>query len=109
MNATNNQPEKAIAKVLYNGVVFSVRLIIGHQSFKLDITSDTEHEEEYAQWYADQLNKALARIAPPFPEALRLLRDLADAQNGPPLEKDRAEWQETMNAVYAFLKQHETE
>lgn len=40
-------------------------------------------------------------------EALRLLRDLADIQNGAPLEQHRKEWEETMEEVYAFLNKHE--
>jgi len=38
-----------------------------------------------------------------FCEALRLLRDLADLQNGAPLERYRKEWEDTMAEVYAFL------
>lgn len=40
-------------------------------------------------------------------EALRLLRDLADLQNGPPLERYREEWERTMKEVYAFLEKYE--
>ncbi len=40
-------------------------------------------------------------------QALALLRDLADLQNGPPLETHRKQWEETMEAVYAFLNKHE--
>ena len=40
-------------------------------------------------------------------EALRLLRDLADLQNGPPMEKYRQEWEGVMTEVYKFLKEHE--
>ena len=42
-------------------------------------------------------------------EALRLLRDLHDLQNGPPLERDREEWETTMREVEKFLEKHETE
>jgi hypothetical protein len=38
-----------------------------------------------------------------FQEAIRLLRDLADLQNGAPLEQYRKQWEETMEDVYAFL------
>jgi len=39
----------------------------------------------------------------PFGEAINLLRDLADLQNGPPLERHRKEWEDTMDQVYGFL------
>lgn len=42
-------------------------------------------------------------------QAPRLLRDLHDIQNGPPLERDREEWEEVMRRVGDFLNQHETE
>ena len=39
----------------------------------------------------------------PFGESIKLLRDLADLQNGAPLEQHRQEWEETMEQVYDFL------
>lgn len=42
-------------------------------------------------------------------EALKLLKDLADLQNGPPLEQHRKQWEETMERVYAFLNKHESD
>ena len=44
-----------------------------------------------------------------FKRALKLLRDLADLQNGPPLEKYRKQWDETMELVYNFLATYENE
>lgn len=41
--------------------------------------------------------------------APRLLRDLHDLQNGPPLEKYREEWEATMQKIGDFLEKHETE
>ena len=43
-----------------------------------------------------------------FDKALKLLKDLADIQNGAPLEQHRTEWEKTMDEVYTFLNQHET-
>ena len=43
----------------------------------------------------------------PFAESIKLLRDLADLQNGAPLEQHRQEWEETMNQVYDFLNKWE--
>ena len=40
-------------------------------------------------------------------KAIKLLRDLADLQNGAPLEQHRTEWEQTMNEVYEFLNQTE--
>ena len=39
--------------------------------------------------------------------SLKLLRDLADLQNGPPLVREEEEWNETITSVYDFLEQHE--
>ena len=43
-----------------------------------------------------------------FDRALKLLKDLADLQNGAPLEQHRTEWEQTMDEVYTFLNQYET-
>ena len=43
----------------------------------------------------------------PFGESIKLLRDLADLQNGAPLEQNRQEWEETMEQVYDFLNRWE--
>ena len=43
----------------------------------------------------------------PFGESIKLLRDLADLQNGAPLEQHRKEWEETMERVYDFLNRWE--
>ncbi len=42
-----------------------------------------------------------------FNEALLLLRQLADIQNGPPLVQDEKQWEEIMSRVYIFLKEYE--
>ena len=41
--------------------------------------------------------------------ALRLLRSLADIQNGPPLIQHAEEWKKTITEIYEFLNQHETD
>ena len=43
----------------------------------------------------------------PFGESIKLLRDLADLQNGAPLEQHRQEWEKTMEQVYDFLNRWE--
>lgn len=40
------------------------------------------------------------------PSPVELLKDLADLQNGPPLEQHRKEWEETMDKVYKCLSEH---
>lgn len=52
--------------------------------------------------------KAVQEInhADDFQEALRLLDELTDLQNGPPLEQHRKEWEETMEEIYQFLQKH---
>lgn len=42
-------------------------------------------------------------------ESIKLLRDLADLQNGAPLEQHRQEWEETMERVYDHLNRWEGE
>ncbi len=39
--------------------------------------------------------------------AIRLLRDLSDLQNGPPLEQHRTEWEQTMHEVATFLNEND--
>ena len=39
-----------------------------------------------------------------FSTAVKLLRELADIQNGPPLVKYENEWNDIMKRVYDFLK-----
>lgn len=43
----------------------------------------------------------------PFAEAIELLRDLADIQNGPQLVQHEKEWNEIMEKTYAFLERFE--
>ena len=43
----------------------------------------------------------------PFWESIKLLRDLADLQNGAPLEQHKKEWEETLERVYDFLNRWE--
>lgn len=45
----------------------------------------------------------------PFRESIKLLRDLADCQNGAPLEQYKREWEETMEQVYIFLNRWESQ
>ena len=52
---------------------------------------------------------AIIEAAGIVPEALRLLRSLADIQNGPPLEKWAVEWRVVMDEVYQFLDKYEKE
>jgi len=57
-------------------------------------------------WRKEWLNRELSK-ADPFGESIKLLRDLADLQNGAPLEQHRKEWEETMEQVYDFLNRWE--
>jgi len=41
-------------------------------------------------------------------ESLRIMRDLAEHQNGPPLIKHEEEYNKTMKEVWDFLKVNET-
>ena len=53
------------------------------------------------------LNIPVSGSLTPFGESIKLLRDLADLQNGAPLEQHRQEWEETMEQVYDFLNKWE--
>ena len=44
-----------------------------------------------------------------FNESLHLLRELADIQNGPPLEHQRQKWQALVETIYSFLRKWEGE
>jgi hypothetical protein len=71
------------------------------------------YTQEYTQWLERQV---LALREPesqkhngsysltPFQESIKLLRDLADLQNGAPLEQHRNEWEDTMQQIYDFLE-----
>jgi hypothetical protein len=50
--------------------------------------------------YADQ-------FTPKLTESMRLLRELAEIQNGPPLPTVKTEWTELMNQVWQFLDENE--
>lgn len=48
-------------------------------------------------------------INTPFKQALTLLRDLADMQNGAPLVRYENEYNELMQKIYDFLNEHEAQ
>lgn len=60
-----------------------------------------------AKWVRDFYEKALAEERKRHEKGLKLLRDLADLQNGAPLITYEKEWTETMNEIYTFLKENE--
>ena len=53
------------------------------------------------------VDKVCKRESDKFQKSLSLLRDLADLQNGSPLATYETQWNETMNEIYTFLKEHE--
>ena len=59
------------------------------------------------KWLFGSRKPALNKPVTPFGESIKLLRDLADLQNGAPLEQHRKEWEETMKQVYDFLNRWE--
>lgn len=66
---------------------------------------------EHCKALADLSQKAAAAVekikrSDELEEAIRLLNDLADLQNGPPLEQHRKEWEDTMDEIYAFLNRN---
>ena len=70
----------------------------------LPLTPDQlERRADLLRWILPAIIEAAGIV----PEALRLLRSLADIQNGPGLERDRPEWEKTMKEVQEFLSENE--
>lgn len=63
--------------------------------------------EDAIREVADGVRISISEPSDDFTRCLELLRDLADLQNGPPLETYRKEWEKTMSEVYDFLKKYE--
>jgi hypothetical protein len=73
---------------------------------------ELELTDDYVNWLERNVVKLFAipvvsGSLTPFGESIKLLRDLADLQNGAPLERHRKEWEETMEQVYDFLNRWE--
>ena len=70
-----------------------------------------------ARWAAEKLEKEFSdldlalsagiKALRDLDRALILLRTLADLQNGPPLWKEKEEWEAAMEKIYAFLSELE--
>lgn len=96
--------KRDFAKVLFKGEEYEATKVEGnYATFLIDgvkygfsISDNFEQEK-----------KKETHIPTPFEEALRLLRELADLQNGPPLERYRKEWEDTMINVRTFLDEFE--
>lgn len=56
----------------------------------------------------DEQGRLLVPEQPDMAQAVKLLQDLADLQNGAPLEQHKAEWEEVMEQVYQFLNNPNT-
>ena len=70
----------------------------------LPLTPDQlERRADLLRWILPAIIEAAGIV----PEALRLLRSLADIQNGPGLERDREEWEKVMKEVQEFLSENE--
>lgn len=57
--------------------------------------------------FAKGVEACLEELNEELDKSVGLLRDLADLQNGPPLERHKDEWEKTMERVYAFLNRWE--
>jgi hypothetical protein len=70
-----------------------------------------KYRDEYVRWLESEVlvlcQRAVSGSLTPLEESIKLLRDLADLQNGAPLEQHRQEWEETMEQVYEFLNRWE--
>ncbi len=65
---------------------------------------ETDKEESF---YIKGIKDCEDHLLYNFKESIRILRDLADLQNGPPLERYKEQWHQTMNEVYQFLHENE--
>ena len=64
---------------------------------------DFFHEDYAGSKHLAMSHAQTAMYANMHIEALRLLKDLCELQNGAPLETHRAQWEATMNEVYEHL------
>ena len=71
------------------------------------VTASILRKQSYRQGFISGAAWAESEIRPILSEAVELLRDLADLQNGPALEKYREEHEETMDQIYRFLGKYE--
>lgn len=93
----------------------AIEILEYHQKWRLGKREDMIHEPKKLTEALDivlsEVKKfrlgAVSGSLTPFGESIKLLRDLADLQNGAPLEQHRQEWEETMDQVYDFLNRWE--
>jgi hypothetical protein len=76
----------------------------------LDIARADERSKLAGLYFSKEaVDAMIAEERGKFAQAIELLRDLADLQNGAPLERYREEWEKTIKDVYNFLEKHEGE
>lgn len=61
----------------------------------VDFCGPKIYRDKYVQWLESKVMEQS--------KAVELLRDLADLQNGPPLERHRTVYEETIGLVYELL------
>lgn len=101
IKASERLPELLNNKcVKLSGIKYVAHWSPRHQTF---INSDGDHfPPDQVEW----LDESPGSDNVEFGEALRILRDLADIQNGPPLIKWEKQWTEIMKEAYEFLNKH---
>jgi hypothetical protein len=94
MELTCQSPPKPTAMTLQEAIEY----LRYYQSWKLDKQHQLLNPKKTTKALDMVLDASSALI-----EATKLMKDLGDLQNGPPLEQHRQEWDETMQEVYDFL------
>ncbi len=93
------------------GLSIAIFAWVGHAYFGWQSNHGYFFLGAIASWCVSEVKKfrlgAVSGSLTPFGESIKLLRDLADLQNGAPLEQHRQEWEETMDQVYDFLNRWE--
>lgn len=69
--------------------------------------STSQNQDEFEMGYIAGAKSEYLRREREREELVDALRNLADLQNGPPLEQHKAEWTDAMNNAYSVLKKYE--
>jgi len=103
MNKTTQVPTEWLDELIsFNETILKQSMPIGNCAYNYDLLRLTSHIK--ASKYFQQPEPCHST---PFGECLILLKDLADFQNGAPLEQHKLEYEKTMHKVWAFLGDHE--
>jgi hypothetical protein len=104
MNKTTQVPTEWLEELISINTKRINAKVNQEKDLYLLLTGELESHIKASKYFQQPDNKLVQ-----FNECLRLLRDLADFQNGAPLEQHKVEYEKTMDEVWAFLKAHEND